>query len=223
MNNSRIAAPCAALLVLGALALPASSALNAQESAERAVLSLKRMGIGFGFHDAHTSRYLRDQRVYAGFADVVLMDPTVLRLQSQYSQSDANVYAGHYSMRSTAIDAVILAKVSKLSSLGIGVGANWIKFKRHSVVTVYDDPNGSSSHTEVLDVSDALLRPSLLAMASSGWVSVGEAGFELALTYQWTFLGGSFVKRAKYSLSSGPLNTIVSLGATAFISFDLGD
>lgn len=223
MTPLRIKRLSFALGMLAAIAVPVASSLNAQETAERAALTLKRVGIGFGFHDLYSARYFRNNLDYAGFADVVVKYPTVLRVHAQYSQTRVSVNSGKFSLKTATLDAIVLAKVTKLSSVGIGIGANWMNFRRHSAVTVFDDPQGNSKHVEVLDLSDALLRPSLVAMASSGWVAVGEAGFELALTYQLTYLGKSFVNRARYYLSSGPLDTIMSLGAAAHITFDLAE
>lgn len=220
MSDKKTRGVSLALCILAGLTLPTVSALNAQESSDRAAFSLTRVGIGFGFHDLYTAPYLREILDYAGFADVALRKQTVLRLQSLYSQSKGIDHADRYSLKSVALDAVILTKVSKLSSLGIGLGVNWMKFRRHSVVTVRDNMQDAPSYTEALDLSDELLSPSLLLMASSGWVSIGSAGFELALTYQWTYLGKSFVNRSRYNLSSGPLYSMISCGATAFMSFD---
>ena len=204
------------LLVLGFV-----SSVRAQETTSPATLSLKRAGIGFSYIDMYTAPYVRESIGLSGFVDLSLKDPVRVRLQSQVSHAEATVHSGDYSFSAATFDAIVLTKVTKISALGMGLGGSWMRFQRHSVVTMYGDASPTSAYKETIDLDERLLRPTLIAVATSEWSLIGSANMEVSLSYRWTFLGKYFVNHSRYNVSSGPLNSMMSWGATVYVSFDL--
>jgi hypothetical protein len=204
--------------------------VSAQELREQKMFSVSALGFGYGYYSMTNLPPVGGNLAVAGYADLFLSRIATLNIRADYVSSGGtyltdwyalNTTTIHaqeaYSWRSATLDGVVLQRVSEFGSVGIGVGADWISYRRYSVSAEEKsfDPVTHEVLTRNLTYNIEWVRvsPSVSAVANSDWNMKGGVRVMMQVFYKLTFPGNG--------VGSGPLKSLNAIGMSFAVKYEL--
>lgn len=203
---------CSVAMLFGA------SLSYSQQASETKTLSLSGIGFGVGYHDMYNAEQVEGHVVFGGFANFFLVEKLWLNLRAEYFQKQTSTPWDVYSWKNATLGAALMHRVSTLSALGLGLGAEWIRPHRTSLpgaqITSIDPATGAMSLIPLsYDISDNLVRPSVFALANAEWPLGRGVSLNTGLSYKLSFVGRVYGRT--------PLNTLNTWGVLVGLKYDL--
>lgn len=203
---------------------------NAQDLQDQKMFNISALGFGYGYYSMTNLAPIGGNLAVAGYADLFISQTSTLNIRADYVSSGGmylverytlNATTIHaqeaYSWRSVTLDGVVLQRVSEFGSVGIGVGADWMSYRRYSVYAEEKsfDPVTHEVLTRNLTYKVEWVRisPSVSAVANSDWSLKGGVRVTMKTFYKLTFPGSG--------IGGGPFKSLNAIGISFAVMYEL--
>ncbi len=198
---------------------------KAQEDPGEKSFGLTGLGFGYGYQYFVNESRIRGNVTLTGLTEFFVSRTSVLNIRTEYTsagtqynvvdqylQSNASYTAvENFSWRNVTLAAVLRKQVSGASSLGAGVGVEYMHYHRSSgeanVTTVDPLTHSVSVRQMSYDVEWVRMSPSIYALANTEWELKGGAKVMIQVFYKFIFTGREIGRM--------PLNSLNAIGVTA--------
>ena len=209
-----------AILLLPAIISLSHFLVQAQESNKMNILTIRSLNLQFGYGDAYVDDRIGGYPFVTSSAEFSVGGSMRLKIHLDFFQTNKSLPWRYFQYRNTvlivqrptvwtnwSLGAIILQPLSTISSVGLGIGAEYIEVRKISYrepvfwVDFFSD-TPYIIPTPIIDVTESLLKPSIRAIGQVEW-EWGEEFFLFGeLHYKISFVGSKYGQTALNSQNS---------------------